>query len=280
MKATENRRQGAGSPARWFALVLVLGAAIGAANIFGAFNTVADGSKHPAYGALCLQQAEGDPWACTMPAGGTLVAPNVLLANAHGAPFVAGAYKIGFTFDEIPGPSPVVYEVDQFIPDPAFMTMGLDDPHDLAVVLLKDEVEGVKPVLLPPVLGMLDHGHVALKTWFTLVDRGPTTLDGWNGDMTTLYLLPGWTERRYGEAVGTELRPGAIMIGPDARHPAQPCMGSGSLALLTNTNIAVGIGSMFHAGALCGSPFGFTRLDTRGTRDFLQQYLPASLLPR
>ena len=71
------------------------------------------------------------------------------------------------------------------------------------------------------------------------------------------------------------------MIGPDERHPAQPCWGSsGSMALLGDSRIAVGVGSMFFAGDLCASSFAYTRLDTIQARDFLQNYLPTSLLPK
>jgi hypothetical protein len=259
--------------------LLCLAVGLGAATGFGAFNTVPDGARHSAYGALCVQQTAADPWGC-MPGGGTLVAPNIVLSFAHAALYMGNPYRIGFTFDEKIGPDPLVYEAEQFIPDPAFFAMDPNNPHDIAVVLLKDDVHGIRPVLLPPIVGMLDHGNVALGTFYTLVDRGPTTLEGWNGDMGTLPSLPNWMERRFGEAVAIEMRPGAIMIGPDEKHPVQPCMGSGSLALLTRTNIAVGIGSFFHAGALCGSPFAYTRLDTMGVRDFLKNYLPADLLPR
>ena len=279
MRSASYRRAGSLTRRRGLPLVLGLVAAVCTATVFGAINTVPDEGRHPAYGALCVQQTEGDPWGC-MPGGGTLVAPNIVLSFAHAAPHIGGAYRIGFTFDEIIGPNPVVYEAEKFVPDPGFFAMNPDDPHDIAVVLLKQDVPGIRPVLLPPIVGMLDNGHLALKTFYTLVDRGPTTLEGWDGDVSTLPLLPGWTERRFGEAVAIELRAGAIMIGPDEKHPVTACMGSGSLALLTRTNIAVGIGSYYHTGALCGSPFAYTRLDTIQAYDFLKNYLPASLLPK
>jgi hypothetical protein len=279
MRACGDLRSKAPRPERPLGIGLCLAVGLGAATLLGAFNTVPDQGRHPAYGALCVQEAAGDPWMC-MAGGGTLVAPNVVLSFAHAALPLSGVYRFGFTFDETIGPDSVVYEAEQFIPHPGFFNMDPNDPQDIAVVLLKQDVPGIRAIRLPPIVGMLDNGHLALRTFYTLVDRGPTTLAGWDGDFGTLPLLPGWTERRYGEAVAAELRPGAIMIGPDHKHPVTACMGSGSLALLTGTNIAVGVGSFYHSGALCGSPFAYTRLDTIQVRDFLASYLPASLLPK
>jgi hypothetical protein len=260
-------------------LILIFGVfmSLTAGRSFGAINTVLDGNRHAALGAVCIQANDGDPWAC-WPGSGLLVSPQVVISVAHACPWLEGVKPAhtGFTFDEkITAPSKV-YVVDQFICDPLFSATNTDsqDPHDLAVALLKEKVLGIRPFSLPPIVGFLDRGNVAF-TYVTLVARGLSTLVGWPN-------FPVYGDRRYGTLVVTDLRPGAIMLAPDAKHPAQVCYGeSGSAALFTNTNIAVAIGSWFSDWtAECQGPSGYTRLDTAQARDFLQLYLSSELLPK
>jgi len=260
-----------------FILFCGLGLLFVPGNSFGAINTNPDGNRHLALAAVCFQFSEGDAWSC-MPGSGVLASPQVILSNAHACPVLdeMKPAHLGFTFDEkITYPSKV-YEVDQFICDPLFSATNTDtqDPHDLAVALLKEPVTDIRPFLLPPIIEFLSKGNLA-STYFTVVDRGLINLTGWPD-------FPVWGDRRYGTIVMMDLRPGAVMLGPDPKHPVQMCYGaSGAVALLTNTNIAVGIGSMFGDWTTdCQGPYGFTRLDTPQARDFLELYLPAQLLPK
>jgi hypothetical protein len=242
---------------------------------FGAINTVPDGNRHPALGSTCIQAAEGDPWFC-LPGSGFLVAPQIAIGVGHACPWLDSVKPahIGMTFDEkISSPSRV-YEIDQFICDPLFSADNTDmqDPHDLAVMTLKEPVVGIRPFKLPPRLGFLDKGNVP---YLTLVDRGLTTLVGWPD-------FPVFGDRRYGTLVMSDLRTGAIMLSPDKKHPVQVCYGSSaSAALFTNTAMVVGVGSWFSDWTSeCQGPSGFTRLDTIQARNFLQAYLPPELLPK
>lgn len=241
----------------------------------GAINSNSDGTRHPALGAACYKLVVTDAWSC-LPASLILVAPDITLVSAHAGPWLDTVHpaKLGVTFDEKITSNPTVYEVAQFIADPLF-AWDQQDPHDLAVFVLKDKVTTIRPVLLPPILNMLDNGNLVSHVYFTVVDRGLTTLTGWPN-------YPVWTSRVFGETVATELRTGALMLGPSEKHPTQLCFGaSGSMALLTNTNIAVAIGSWFADWTSdCNGPFGYNRLDTQQARDFLQAYLPAELLPK
>lgn len=261
------------------AFVLIFGAFVllAADRAFGALNTVPDGNRHAALAAVCIQAKDGDPWAC-WPGSGLLVSSNIVISVAHACPWLEGVNPahVGFTFEEkITAPSKV-YEVAQFICDPVFSATNTDpqDPHDLAVALLKEKVVGIRPFTLPPIVGFLDKGNVAF-TYITLVSRGVSTLVGWPN-------FPVYGDRRYGTLVVNDLRPGAIMLAPDGKHPAQPCYGeSASAALFTHTNIAVALGSWFADWtAECQGPTGYTRLDTVQARDFLQLYLPPELLPK
>jgi len=96
-----------------------------------------------------------------------------------------------------------------------------------AVVTLKEPVVGIRPFMLPPVVGFLDKGNVA-GTYLTLVDRGLTTLVGWPD-------LPAWGDRRYGTLVISDVRSGAIMLSPDQKHPVQVCIGGSGSAARTPT---------------------------------------------
>src|SRR6516164_8415703 len=114
-------------------------------------------------GATCIQVNEGDSWQC-LPGSAFLVTPQIMISVAHACPWfdsVRPAHK-GVTFDEkIISPSKV-YEIDQFICDPLF-AWDKQDPHDLAVVLLKEPVTNIRPMSLPPILDLLDKGNLATK---------------------------------------------------------------------------------------------------------------------
>ena len=245
-------------------------------NLFASLNSSPDGNRHPALGSTCIKMTLTDPWTCVA-GSAILVTPEILLTVAHEGPWLdeLRPAKIGVTFDEKISSNPVVYEVAQFIADPLF-AWDMQNPHDVAVYIMKDKVTGIRPVTLPPVLNMLDNGKLVSQVYFTLVDRGLTTLKGWPD-------FPVWTARVFGQTIATELRPGAVMLGSNDKHPTQACFGaSGSMALLTNTNIVVAVGSWFAdwPNEICNGQFGFTRLDTVEVRDFLQNYIPSSLLPR
>src|SRR5512139_567185 len=125
---------------RWM-FMLVLGAftMLAVGTVFGAFNSVPDGSRHPALAAMCVKYVSDDePWSC-MPGSAFLVAPKVFVAVAHAGPWFLDLYKplrVGFTFDEKLSSDPFVYEVESFIGDPQFNGTDVQDPHDLAVAIL------------------------------------------------------------------------------------------------------------------------------------------------
>ena len=77
--------------------------------------------------------------------------------------------------------------------DPAFNPADAQDSHDLAVFFFKEEVTDIRPVSLPPVLNMLERGIFVFNTFFTVVDRGLTT---WEGFRTTRPLATASTARR------------------------------------------------------------------------------------
>jgi hypothetical protein len=130
------RRMFAASVAVSAMLVLTVGA--------GAItNGVPDGAGHPEVGALLAQQAFSDgTWAqCT----GTLIAPRVFLTAAH---CDEGVSRVAVTFDtSYVFPTGTTYW-GTWHADPNFRK-AQGDPHDLAVVVLDEDVTGKTPARLP-----------------------------------------------------------------------------------------------------------------------------------
>jgi hypothetical protein len=104
---------------------------------------VPDGNGHPEVGALLAQQAFSDgTWAeCT----GTLIAPRVFLTAAH---CDEGVSRVAVTFDSsYLFPTGTTYR-GTWHADPNFRK-AQGDPHDLAVVVLDEDVTGIAPAGLP-----------------------------------------------------------------------------------------------------------------------------------
>jgi V8-like Glu-specific endopeptidase len=125
-------------------LVLLAFAATGAAIT----NGVPDGNKHPAVGALLAPKAlsDGTSEECT----GTLIAPNVFLTAAH---CDEGLARVAVTFDSVYVAPGTTYW-GTWHADPA-SNKSQSDPHDLAVVVLDNDIKGITPARLPK-LGQLD----------------------------------------------------------------------------------------------------------------------------
>ena len=98
-----------------------------------------DGNGHPSVGALLAPTPYSDgTWAtCT----GTLIAPKVFLTAAH---CDQGVARVAVTFDSSYNASTGTSYWGTWNADPAF-TKAQGDPHDLAVVVLDDAVNGITP---------------------------------------------------------------------------------------------------------------------------------------
>src|SRR6185437_14031561 len=111
-------------------------------------NGAPDGNGHPNVGALLAQQAFSDgTWEeCS----GTLIAPRVFLTAAH---CDEGLSQVKVTFDSVYVAPGTTY-TGTWHADPAFNN-SQGDPHDIAVVVLDRDVQGITPARLPT-LGQLD----------------------------------------------------------------------------------------------------------------------------
>jgi secreted trypsin-like serine protease len=120
------------------AAMLVL--TVGAGAITGG---VPDRDGHPEVGALLAQQAYSDgTWAtCT----GTLIAPHVFLTAAH---CDEGVSRVAVTFDTSYVVPTGTIHWGTWHADPNYRK-AQGDPHDIAVVVLDEDVTGIEPAGLP-----------------------------------------------------------------------------------------------------------------------------------
>lgn len=133
-----------------------------------------DGNGHPNVGALLAPTPYSDgTWAtCT----GTLIAPKVFLTAAH---CDQGVARVAVTFDSSYNASTGTSYWGTWNADPAF-TKAQGDPHDLAVVVLDDAVNGITPARLPAAdsLARLKHGtkftSVGYGAQSVTIEKGPT----------------------------------------------------------------------------------------------------------
>ena len=103
---------------------------------------VPDGDAHPAVGGLVspTQYSDGTWIYCS----GTLISPTVFLTAAHCG---ETGERVTVTFDTAYQAGDPVY-TGTFQADPLY-TYKQNDPHDIAVVVLDEPVEGITPALLP-----------------------------------------------------------------------------------------------------------------------------------
>jgi Trypsin len=133
-----------------------------------------DGNRHPNVGALLAPTPYSDgTWATC---SGTLIAPTIFLTAAH---CDQGVSRVAVTFDSSYVASTGTTYWGTWHADPAFRK-AQGDPHDLAVVVLDQAVNGITPARLPTA-GSLD--GLKVETKFTpvgygaqsvTIDKGPT----------------------------------------------------------------------------------------------------------
>jgi secreted trypsin-like serine protease len=104
-------------------------------------NGQADGSKHPAVGALVDYDRNGTAYAfCT----GTMISPTVMLTAAHCNPGVASV-KVSFE-DKVQNASAMY--VGTYTAHPGYRG-AQSDPHDIAVIVFANPIAGIVPARLP-----------------------------------------------------------------------------------------------------------------------------------
>lgn len=100
-----------------------------------------DGNKHPQVGALVDYDSKGTAYAfCT----GTLISPTVMLTAAHCNPGVA---QVKVTFESQVSNAGVMY-IGRYVPHANYRG-AQNDPHDIAVIVFEQPIEGITPARLP-----------------------------------------------------------------------------------------------------------------------------------
>jgi hypothetical protein len=226
-------------------------------------NGEPDGTKHPEVGALLAPKAFSDgTWEeCT----GTLIAPKVFLTAAH---CDEGLARVAVTFDSVYVAPGTTYW-GTWHADPAFNN-SQSDPHDLAVVVLDNEITGIAPARLPK-LGQLD--SLRQGDPITPVGYGAQSVTMGKGGATFHY-----QDVRY-RTVGTV----NAMTKSWIRASMNPSTGDGGTcygdsggpnflgAGATETDIIAG--TTITGDFVCRATNVDYRLDTTSARDFLGRYV-------
>jgi len=225
---------------------------------------VPDGNGHPEVGALLAQKAFSDgTWEeCT----GTLIARRVFLTAAH---CDEGVTRVAVTFDSsYVFPTGTTYW-GTWHADPNFRK-AQGDPHDLAVVVLDEDVTGIEPAQLPTA-GSLS--WLSGDQQFTPVGYGAQSVTSGPGGKTFHY-----ADIRY-VATGTlnSINPAWLRVSQNpSTGNGGTCYGdSGGPNFLgagaNETNIVAA--TTITGDTPCRSTNVDYRLDTPSARAFLGQYV-------
>jgi len=226
-----------------------------------------DGNKHPEVGALVDYDSHGTAYAfCT----GTLISPTVMLTAAHCNP---GVPTVKVTFESKVANAAVMY-VGRYIAHPGYHA-AQNDPHDIAVVVFDQPIEGLAPARLPTV-GLFD----TLKK-NNLLNNSHYTAVGFGGQERS-FDGKGWTikyedTREWSVSGFDALNNAWLRLSQNnATGDAGTCYGdSGGPNFLGaadgETNIIAG--TTITGDTPCVTSNVIYRLDTKSARDFLKDYV-------
>jgi hypothetical protein len=228
----------------------------------------ADGSRHPAVGALVDYDRSGTAYAfCT----GTLISPTVMLTAAHCDPGVADV-KVTFA-SHVRNEAAMV--VGHYIAHPGY-DQRQNDPHDIAVVVFDHPIAGVAPARLPTrglFAGMKASGQLAGTRYTAVGYGGQERSFAGQGQPQILYedtrewavsafgaLNDAWLRLSQNNAVGN-----AGTCFGDSGGPNFLGSGSGETDIIAGTTIT--------GDSQCVQSNVIYRLDTDAARSFLASYV-------
>jgi secreted trypsin-like serine protease len=222
-------------------------------------NGVPDGTAHPNVGGLVspTQYSDGTWIYCS----GTLISPTVFLTAAHCG---EDGERVAVTFDPAYEAGDTVYS-GTFQADPLY-THAQNDPHDIAVVVLDDPVEGLSPALLPEAGSLSD---LTVGQTFTSVGYGAYEVTRGPGGHAYLYD----DVRMRATGALNAVNPAWLRISMNpATGNGGTCYGdSGGPNFLDDSDIVAAI--TITGDAICRATNVVYRLDTASARAFLSQYV-------
>jgi hypothetical protein len=271
--------------AAMMALAMLLASGMASAVTYGQ----PDGNRHPYVGGLVGADEQGEFVFCS----GTLIAPDVFLTAAHCTWSEQEIEEFGLefrgvTFDNVYDPATSRVYPGTLHPHPGFpgtsegagSFFGVGpDPHDIAVVVLDEEVAGIQPASLPSA-GLLDQlaNDGELKDQrFTVVGYGLTELTHEPGSGAPVFGGDGLT-RRYAVSSFNALNKSVLRLSQNpSTGDSGACWGdSGSPHFLgagaQETDVVASISGL-KGDIRCRAMNQTYRLDTPSARAFLGQFV-------
>jgi secreted trypsin-like serine protease len=229
-----------------------------------------DGNRHPYVGALVAADEQGEFLICS----GTLIAPDVFLTAAHCTAAIDefGLEFRGVTFDEVFDPATSVVYPGTPHANPGYPGPS-SDVKDIAVVVLNEDVSGIRPASLPSA-GLLDRlaksGKLQGKR-FTAVGYGVTERTHEPGSGAPVFGESG--TRMYSVSTFSALNKNFLRLSQNpATGDGGTCYGdSGGPNFLGGSRVIASI--TITGDAPCRSRNVTYRLDTPSARAFLRQYV-------
>lgn len=229
-----------------------------------------DGNAHPQVGAMIVQEPDGEvKLYCT----GTLIAPNVFLTAAHctaaAAAKGAAPHDVFVTFDQVYDENATLYQgTYQLNPNYGHDSHNL---HDVAVIILDEEVTDITPAVLPTV-GLLDEMKAAKELngqQFVTVGYGTMRDDKTGGP----HAFGGYGERYVVDQEFQTLKPYWLQISMNpATGNGGTCYGdSGGPHFLGDTDTIVSL--TVSGDVMCRATDVTYRLDTDSARSYLSQFV-------
>ena len=248
------------------ALAVLLAAGVASAITYGQ----PDGNRHPYVGALVGSDQQGEFVFCS----GTLIAPDVFLTAAH---CTAAIEEFGFefqgvTFDNVFDPDTSVVYSGTPHAHPGFPGPS-SDVKDIAVVVLDEEVAGIRPAKLPraSLLDRLANNNGLKGQRFTAVGYGVTERTHEPGSGAPVF---GEAETRmYSVSTFAALNKNFLRLSQNpSTGDGGTCYGdSGGPNFLGSSRV---IASITITGDIpCRATNVTYRLDTPSARDFLDEFV-------
>lgn len=252
---------------RSFWLVMTTGLLVATLAVpgFAITNGTDDHDEHPNVGGLAAHEAYSD--GTYIYCSGTLIAPRVFLTAAHCGDDGDDDVRVTFNTEYAGGND---YYVGTFHSDPGYGPVYvMSDPHDIAVVVFEEDVEGIDPATLPEAGSLSD---LSRGTKITSVGYGAYEVSNGPGGKSFLY-----NDVRM-KSVGSLLTINKawlrISMNP-ARGDGGTCYGdSGGPNFLGGDKVLAAI--TITGDAVCRATNVVYRLDTPSARAFLDQFVDLS----